>query len=93
MATKAAVAKTTTSTKQTRSDIIKLLKAGNCTVNFKKSDGTKRTMRCTLKGATVPEGQKLGGDSKTSIKVMDVDANAWRSFRLDAIIGKVKATA
>ena len=67
---------------------------GVVTVVFEKKDGTERSMRCTLSDLYVPQvlseydGQqakpaKQLNDSVQS--VWDIDANDWRSFRLDSV--------
>lgn len=86
---------TTTTQKMTRSEIVRALKTGTFTVNFRKLDGTKRAARATLSKKLIPaseikEGVKLGGDSKETVTYWDLDNNAWRSFRVDRIVGKIK---
>lgn len=59
-------------------------------VEFKKADGTLRTMNCTLKeelGATytVTEGKEHKKTSPDVCVVWDTDVKGWRSFRWDRI--------
>jgi hypothetical protein len=62
-------------------------------VKFVKSDGTMRTMRCTLNeslGATIinKESTETSSTKRTSTDVCavwDCEANGWRSFRWDRL--------
>ena len=59
-------------------------------VTFTKANGTVREMRCTLQADKLP---KTYGTSKPNDEVMvvlDTEANAWRSFRLDRVISYEK---
>lgn len=52
-------------------------------ITFTKKDGTERVMRCTRSLSQIPEDQhpkNETNDSKTSIRVFDLDKNEWRSF-------------
>lgn len=76
-----------------------LLNAQEITVSFTKADGTDRNMRCTLNWDLIPQTPVTGPvdgivkESKTPrkeadpavIKVYDLEANAWRSFRMDRL--------
>lgn len=60
-------------------------------VVFNKVDGTERIMNCTLHPDVLPpqepkETVTERKDPTTAIAVWDIDANGWRSFRLDSII-------
>jgi hypothetical protein len=71
-------------------DVIKgKLRAGNCTVVFTKADGTERSMLCTLQENSIPVEQRPKGEVKKqsddALAVWDVEKQAWRSFRYDAI--------
>lgn len=58
-----------------------------CWVTFTKKDGTLRTLRCTLVESMLPERTGETKDRKQSDEVMpvfDLDAKAWKSFRLDS---------
>jgi len=62
-------------------------------VKFFKKDGSERDMRCTLRADLLPEQTDIEEQvqKKTPnpdlLVVWDLDKNAWRSFRLDSIIG------
>lgn len=71
----------------------------NCVldVTFTKADGSERTMKCTLIQEMIPEEMKpvskplAEGETPKepnfeSIRVFDIEKQAWRSFRLDSII-------
>lgn len=77
------------------------LQNGIVTVSFTKSDGTERTMKCTLIPEYIPvkpvaEGQQLLTEGLTrqenpnTISVWDLENNGWRSFRLDSVKSIVK---
>ncbi len=53
-------------------------------VTFKKTDGTIREMKCTLKEGIIPvvENPKT---SDTLCTVWDTEVNAWRSFKFENI--------
>lgn len=57
------------------------------TVEFEKLDGTLRTMRCTLDPSVVPqtEGTSNRKPNDNVQVVWDVEAQGWRSFRIDRI--------
>lgn len=73
--------------------LLNLLKEEVITVSFKKSDGTIRDMKCTLKKDIIPEKHPSEKDenkverkkSTTSQAVFDVEKNEWRSFKWDSI--------
>ena len=76
-----------------------LLNQQEITVSFTKADGTDRDMRCTLNWDLIPAQHVTGpvdGIVKESkapkkapdpavIKVYDLEAQAWRSFRMDRL--------
>jgi hypothetical protein len=77
-------------------DIEKLkseLREGVVTVVFTKKDGTERTMNCTLSEAYLPkveikedaEPKKAKAVNNDVLAVYDIDAQGWRSFRIDSI--------
>lgn len=71
-------------------DIIKeKLRNSNCTVVFKKADGTDRTMLCTLQECSIPVDARPKGtttkQSDDALAVWDIEKQAWRSFRYDSI--------
>lgn len=68
------------------------LKENVCIVTFTKKDGTDRTMKCTLKSDLLPaiveqsETEKKERAENTSVlAVFDLEADGWRSFRLDSV--------
>lgn len=74
------------------------LQNGVVTVVFEKTDGTERTMRCTLSDLYVPQVEptmlsEYDGNvpKKTRVlndnvqSVWDIDSGGWRSFRLDSV--------
>lgn len=65
------------------------LRYGEVTVIFKKKDGEKRTMRCSLNTELVPQVEKKTERTKEVNEdvcpVYDLDNQGWRSFRYDAI--------
>ena len=75
-----------------REKIVEQLHKGVCTVFFTKSDGSERTMHCTLNpnfAPTMPQNlqeQTSRSGNTDAIAVWDTDFDAWRSFRIDKII-------
>ena len=73
-----------------------LLLKGAVEVLFVKKDGTERRMTCTLKPDLLPQQTDLEEQvqKKTPnpdvLAVWDLEANGWRSFRYDSIIGFVE---
>lgn len=70
--------------------LIGVLKTNECVdVAFTKTDGTHRTMRCTLKeGVVVPYENKTDrtrAENTDVLRVWDLDKQAWRGFRLDSV--------
>ena len=79
----------------------KLLQNEEVTVEFIKSDGTLRTMRCTLDpdrfsapntvinvttdGLRLPRSSRKQPDETGVQTVWDLDTNQWRSFRYDRL--------
>lgn len=67
------------------------LKSDVCLVDFTKKDGTKRSMRCTLKPDLLPQAELTEGTkSRTitatdNIPVFDTEANGWRSFNIRSV--------
>jgi len=79
----------TTTTAEGRAWLIDLLHNYSVSIKFTKTDGTERTMRCTLReGVIVPHEKKTEREKAANdnvLAVWDLDKNAWRSFRLDSI--------
>lgn len=74
------------------------LQNGVVTVVFEKTDGSERTMRCTLSDLYVPQVEPVmlseyDGNVPKKSKVLndnvqsvwDIDSGGWRSFRLDSV--------
>jgi hypothetical protein len=76
-----------------RDNLKRLLHEKVVTVLFTKKDGTEREMLCTLLPEHLPVVDKKEGDevkplkkqSEESIAVWDLEAKAWRSFRVDSV--------
>ena len=71
--------------------IVERLRNGVCTVTFTKVDGSQRVMTCTLQSKYLPEEYKNKAPVLTetvgnAISVWDINANGWRSFRVDNVI-------
>lgn len=70
--------------------LVGVLREGPARVVFTKTDGTERTMRCTLKESMLPD-QSTDGIKKAKtindkvLSVYDLDKSAWRSFRIDNV--------
>ena len=79
-------------TQQTSVDSIRLtLKSNICKVVFTKKNGDLREMICTLREDIVVPHEKTTDRVKEVneevLAVWDCEKNAWRSFRVDSIIG------
>jgi len=74
----------------TREEMMEQLHARTCRVIFKKANGEERDMLCTLKSEVVPQSDT--GESKDRkinenvIPAWDINAQGWRSFRVDSVI-------
>jgi Fe2+ transport system protein B len=76
-----------------RETLNELLHVDVLTVTFTKKDGSERVMRCTLREDLLPPLVVKEGEEKKTKKineavmpVYDMDAKAFRSFRLDSIL-------
>ena len=74
-----------------KSNVIRLLKAGIIGVKFTKADGTERTMKCTLlEGYIKPYERKTEDKERVVnddiISVWDIEKDAWRAFRYDSLL-------
>ena len=71
-----------------REILVEGLKRNLMKVVFTKANGEERIMNCTLHDSVLPE-QPISGikkkENKEVLSVWDVDANGWRSFRMDSI--------
>jgi len=77
-----------------KAELVEFLKTQrNWVVDFIKVDGTTRSMRCTLDPALLPEQPELTeakaprAESEEVVRVFDTEKQAWRSFRLDKVVG------
>jgi hypothetical protein len=75
--------------KQGRDHLKTMLHNSVVEVRFLKADGTERVMKCTLQSDVIIAGEKKTERTKPVneevLNVWDVEKDAWRSFRLDAI--------
>lgn len=76
-----------------------LLQVADVDVEFTKSDGSVRQMKCTLNGEKLPpvptpvgpvdgivkESKQRKAPDPESIRVFDIDKQEWRSFRFDRL--------
>lgn len=83
-----------------RNEMIKSLKAGVCNVQFNKVSGEFRDMKCTLSTAFIPADKMPKNNeaieqetnvNESVIRVFDVTANGWRSFKVDSVIKFITA--
>lgn len=79
-------------TTYTREELSKGLHEGVCEVSFKKVNGDTRVMTCTLSGfelsrKSIPESKttKTKAVNEKILSVWDVDADGWRSFRVENV--------
>ena len=66
-----------------------LLKSNIVDVVFRKLNGEKRELKCTLFPSYLPvtDGPiKESKENDTSLAVWDLESNGWRSFRYDSVI-------
>lgn len=68
-----------------------LLRQGECEIVFTKKNGDERQMVCTLHPDYLPvmeegDGTRRSPETEQTIVVWDVEANGWRSFRIDSLI-------
>jgi len=76
---------------QIRDKYIETLREGVCRVTFTKQNGEERKMLCTLDMSGIPaeDVPKTDGNktavSTESVRVYDLEKEAWRSFRVDSV--------
>lgn len=63
-----------------------LLKEHNMKVLFTKANGKPRVMLCTRKPDILPEIKGTGRVYEGVIPVFDLEAQDWRSFRVDSVV-------
>jgi hypothetical protein len=74
-----------------KENLMDMLRNNVVTVTFTKVNGEERVMKCTLLPEFVPNaptnnGQVLLQESESkAISVWDIQANGWRSFRVDNV--------
>lgn len=71
-------------------DVKDVLKENVAVVVFTKKDGTERVMKCTLMPDLLPNTEIVEGAVKKAenpdvVAVFDLEAEGWRSFRIDSI--------
>jgi hypothetical protein len=73
--------------------ILEKLRTDETTVKFTKTDGTERTMRCTLVESKIPLDKRpkstetqTTSTAGSALRVFDLDKGEWRSFRLTSVI-------
>lgn len=71
-------------------ELISMLVNGVATVTFTKvSDGTSRTMPCTMNESLIPANMLSRDSNRTKneniVTVYALDKNEWRSFRRDSV--------
>jgi hypothetical protein len=77
----------------TRDELLKDLRDHVAEVTFKKVDGTRRTLRCTLMANHLPPLTDNGHldemhqkeENKKTLVVWDKQAGGWKSFHVDAV--------
>ena len=78
----------------TREEMMTELTQRTCRVIFKKTNGEERDMMCTLQEDIVPAAtkedpltqKKVRAVNEEVIPVWDINAQGWRSFRVDSVI-------
>lgn len=78
----------------TKEAVKDVLHSGIVVVDFTKTNGEVRRMRCTLRSDMIPPAAVVEGKEVTRRKenpdvqaVWDLDKGAWRSFRFDSLNG------
>jgi hypothetical protein len=77
----------------TRPEILDIFDANRLVhLKFTKADGTARVMRATRNPTVIPdeflpkESAALKAESDQTVRCFDVEAEGWRSFRVDSLI-------
>ncbi len=78
-----------------KTEILSNLKTGEVIVTFTKVNGDKRVMTCTLNETVMPPAKKDEPLTQKKVReinpevcsVWDVNAQGWRAFRWDNVIG------
>ncbi len=73
-----------------KSTILEAARQGVITVRFTKKNGDERIMKCTLLSEYLPQQKDIEEvstkENSNLLAVWDVEANGWRSFRIDSVI-------
>jgi len=76
----------------TRDGLIDMLRHNIVTVTFTKVNGDERVMTCTLRSELIPNAPTHNGNlvverksTSNNVSVWDVNANGWRSFRVENV--------
>lgn len=80
-----------------RSEMIEKLSKNTCRVIFKKVNGEERDMQCTLREDIIPAASKSDPLTQKKVRninaevipVYDINAEGWRSFRVENVISFV----
>lgn len=76
-------------------EMMKALKESDCKVVFtKQSTGERREMICTLRENAIPPATKSDSLSQAKVRTLnkeviaawDIEAQGWRSFRIDSVV-------
>ena len=70
-----------------KTQIVEALHQGVCEVVFTKTDGTERTMKCTLQNLPNQGKQVLSENpaDRNVVPVWDTESMSWRSFNVDSV--------
>jgi hypothetical protein len=79
----------------TRKEMMEMLEVTTCQVDFTKVNGDTRNMTCTLRADLIPAPtksdpitqKKVRAVNEEVIPVWDINAEGWRSFRVDSVTG------
>ena len=73
----------------TKTSLKELLKTNVVSINFKKVDGTDRTILCTLKEDELPKAENKEPKkavNESVLPVWDLEKKSFRSFRVDSVV-------
>jgi hypothetical protein len=70
-----------------KTQIVEALHQGVCEVVFTKTDGTERTMKCTLQNLPNQGKQVLSENpaDRSVIPVWDTESLSWKSFSVESV--------
>lgn len=77
----------------TYNEIINTLRSDVVEVTFNKVDGERRVMPCTLKAEFIPDftEEKVAVEKRsaneTVVRAYAIDKQAWRSFKVENLVG------